>query len=111
MADEQPRKPRGRPSKLTPELKELILTAIREGGCTYADCLPQGGHRHKHATAWGRNNGGPRARRRDRSERGLGGQAHTAPRWTSCTNFSNLPPDTLIASSIRLIGANSRMRC
>ena len=38
-------------------------------------------------------------------------QAHTAPRWISCTNFSNSPPDALIASSIRLIGANSRMRC
>ena len=32
-----------RPSKLTPELKEEILTAIGKGGCTYADaCLKAG---------------------------------------------------------------------
>ena len=38
----QPRRA-GRPSKLTPELQEQILTAIREGGCTYADaCLKAG---------------------------------------------------------------------
>ena len=31
------------PSKLTPELQEQILTAIRKGGCTYADaCLKVG---------------------------------------------------------------------
>ena len=43
MADEQPRNLGGRPSKLTPELQEQILTAIREGGCTYADaCLRVG---------------------------------------------------------------------
>ena len=36
MADEQPRNLGGRPSKLTPELQEQILTAIREGGCTYS---------------------------------------------------------------------------
>ena len=40
--ENQPRRA-GRPSKLTPELKEEILTAIREGGCTYADaCLRVG---------------------------------------------------------------------
>ena len=40
---EQPRNSRGRPSKLTPELQEQIRTAIREGGCTYADaCLRVG---------------------------------------------------------------------
>ena len=33
---EQPRNPRDRPSRLTPELQEQIRTAIREGGCTYA---------------------------------------------------------------------------
>ena len=43
MADEQPRNLGERPSKLTPELQEQILTAIREGGCTYADaCLKVG---------------------------------------------------------------------
>ena len=40
---EQPRNPRGRPSKLTPELQEQILTAIREGGCTYADACFKAG--------------------------------------------------------------------
>ena len=40
--ENQPRRA-GRPSKLTPELKEEILTAIRDGGCTYADaCLKVG---------------------------------------------------------------------
>ena len=43
MADEQLRNLGGHPSKLTPELQEQILTAIREGGCTYADaCLKVG---------------------------------------------------------------------
>ena len=32
-----------RPSKLTPELQEQILTAIREGGCTYADACFKAG--------------------------------------------------------------------
>ena len=33
----------GRPSKLTPELKEEILTTIGKGGCTYVDaCLKAG---------------------------------------------------------------------
>ena len=31
------------PSKLTPELQEQILTAIRKGGCTYADTCLQAG--------------------------------------------------------------------
>ena len=31
------------PSKLTPELQEQILTAIRKGGCTYADACLQAG--------------------------------------------------------------------
>ena len=40
--ENQPRRA-GRPSKLTPELKEEILTAIGKGGCTYADaCLKAG---------------------------------------------------------------------
>ena len=33
----------GRPSKLTPELQEEILTSIREDGCTYADACLQAG--------------------------------------------------------------------
>ena len=33
----------GRPSKLTPELQEQILTASREGGCTYADACRKAG--------------------------------------------------------------------
>ena len=33
----------GRPSKLTPELKEEILTAIGKGGCTYADACFKAG--------------------------------------------------------------------
>ena len=41
--ENQPRRRRGRPSKFTPELREEILTAIRDGGCTYADaCLRVG---------------------------------------------------------------------
>ena len=32
-----------RPSKLTPELQEQILTASREGGCTYADACRKAG--------------------------------------------------------------------
>ena len=40
--ENQPRRA-GRPSKLTPKLKEEILTAIGKGGCTYADaCLKAG---------------------------------------------------------------------
>ena len=40
--ENQPRRA-GRPSKLTPELKEEILTVIGKGGCTYADaCLKAG---------------------------------------------------------------------
>ena len=33
----QPRRGRGRPTKLTPELQETIIRAIAEDGCTYAD--------------------------------------------------------------------------
>ena len=40
--ENQPRRA-GRPSKLTPALKEEILTAIGKGGCTYVDaCLEAG---------------------------------------------------------------------
>ena len=55
--ENQPRRA-GRPSKLTPELKEEILTAIREGGCTYADaCLKAGISTKAHSNCGNRRAG------------------------------------------------------